>query len=110
MLRLLAVIAAAAAVSAPASLGAADDALIAKGKAVFDGTKPACKTCHNAKKNSLDDYGARGTAEDVKAWLRTPKEMLEKTGKKGPKPSFGPDKITDEDLAALTAYLLSLRK
>jgi len=88
---------------------AADAALVEKGKAVFDSAKPACKTCHNEKKNPLDNFGASGTAEDVKAWMRTPKEMLAKTGKKGPKPTFGPEKISDADLEALTAYLLSLK-
>jgi mono/diheme cytochrome c family protein len=89
---------------------AADAALVAKGKGVFDGAKPACKVCHNANRNPLDNYGARGTVAEVKAWLRTPKEMLAKNGKKGPKPTFGPDKISDPDLEALAAYLVSLKK
>ncbi len=89
---------------------ASDAALVEKGKAVFEGAKPACKVCHNAKKNALDNYGAKGSAAEVKAWLRTPKEMLDKTGKKGPKPTFGPDKISDPDLDALAAYLVSLKK
>jgi mono/diheme cytochrome c family protein len=94
---------------APAA-SAADAVLVEKGKAVFDGAKPACKVCHNAKKNPLDDYGAKGSVADVKAWLRTPKAMLDKTGKKGPKPAFGPEKISDADLDALAAYLVSLKK
>jgi mono/diheme cytochrome c family protein len=94
---------------APAG-SAADAAHIEKGKVVFDGAKPACKVCHNPKKNPLDDYGAKGSAADVKAWLRTPKAMLDKTGKKGPKPTFGPEKISDTDLDALAAYLLSLKR
>ena len=36
--------------------------------------------------------------------------MLAKTGKPGSKPTFGPDKISDEDLDALAAYLVSLKK
>ena len=89
---------------------ASDAALVAKGKAVFDGAKPACKVCHNANKNPLDNYGAKGSVAEVKAWLRTPKEMLDKNGKKGTKPTFGPDKISDADLEALAAYLVSLKK
>ena len=96
---------------AVAGLASADDAaMIEKGKTVFESTKPPCKTCHNAKKNPLDSYGTAGTTEDVKAWLRTPKEMFAKTGKKGMKPTFGPNKISDEDLDALAAYLVSLKK
>lgn len=91
-------------------VSASDAALVARGKAVFEGAKPACKVCHNANKNALDNYGAKGSAAEVKAWLRTPKEMLDKTGKKGPKPTFGPDKISDTDLDALAAYLVSLKK
>jgi len=93
-----------------AGVALADDAAIEKGKAVFESTKPPCKTCHNDKKNPLDNYGAAGSIEDVKAWMRTPKEMFAKTGKKGAKPTFGPNKISDEDLDALAAYLVSLKK
>jgi mono/diheme cytochrome c family protein len=109
MIRLFSVLSCALALAVPAS-SAADAAKIEKGKAVFDSAKPACKVCHNPTKNPLDNYGARGTAEDVKTWLRTPKVMLDKTGKKGPKPAFGPDKISDPDLDALAAYLMSLKK
>lgn len=93
-----------------AGVASADDAAIEKGKAVFESTKPPCKTCHNAKKNPLDNYGAAGSIEDVKAWMRAPKEMFAKTGKKGAKPTFGPAKISDEDLDALAAYLVGLKK
>ena len=111
MIRRFAILAAAFAVAGVASVASADDAaMIEKGKAVFESAKPPCKTCHNEKKNSLDNYGATGTAENVKAWLRTPKEMFAKTGKKGAKPTFGPDKISDEDLDALAAYVASLKK
>ena len=108
MIRRFAILAFCLAVAGVAS--AQDAAKIEKGKAVFDSAKPACKTCHNAKKNPLDNYGATGTAADAKAWLRTPKEMFAKTGKKGAKPAFGPDKISDEDLDALAAYLVSLKQ
>jgi len=111
MIRRLVIIAAAVVVAGAASIaGAADAAQIEKGKAVFDNAKPACKTCHNEKKNSLADYGSRGSVEEVKAWLRTPKDQFAKTGKKGAKPTFGPEKISDEDLDALASYLVSLKK
>jgi mono/diheme cytochrome c family protein len=89
---------------------AQDAAKIAKGKAVFEGAKPACKACHNEKKNSLDNFGASGSADDVKAWVRTPKEQFAKTGKKGMMPAFPAAKISNEDLDALAAYLTSLKK
>ena len=82
-------------------------AVIEKGKAVYDSVKPACKACHNEKKNPHSE--AESTAEDIKGWLRTPKEMFKKTGKEGMMPAYSEKKISDEDLEALTAYLLSLR-
>jgi cytochrome c553 len=89
---------------------AEDAAMIEKGKAVFDAAKPACKACHNEKKNPLDNFGAAGTAEEAKAWLRTPKEMFKKTGKKGMMPVYSEKKLSDEDLDALAAYLTSLKQ
>ena len=89
---------------------AADAAAVEKGKAAYDAAKPACKACHNAKKNPLDNYGAAGTAENAKAWLRTPKEMFKSTGKKGMMPAYSAKKISDEDLEALAQYLVSLKK
>ena len=88
---------------------AQDAAQVEKGKAIYDAAKPACKACHNEKKNPLDAYGAGANAEDTKAWIRTPKEMLAKTGKKGMMPAYSEKKVSDEDLEALTAYLLSLK-
>ena len=107
--RLLVLSVAMAAVLCAGVAFAQDAAQVEKGKAVFDAAKPACKACHNEKKNPLDKYGASGTAEDAKAWIRTPKEMLEKTGTKGMMPAYSEKKISDEDLDALTQYLASLK-
>ena len=43
--------------------------------------------------------------------MRTPKEMTAKAKaeRKPPMPAYPPDKMSDENLAALTAYLLSLK-
>jgi cytochrome c553 len=109
MRRLLALSIAAAALCCAGVASAEDAATIEKGKAVFEAAKPACKACHNEKKNPLDNYGATGTAENAKAWLRTPKEMFKKTGKKGMMPTYSEKKISDEDLDALTQYLASLK-
>ena len=97
---------------------AQDAAKIESGKKVYAEAKPmACKTCHavagagNAK-GPLDGVGSKLTAEDIKAWMRTPKEMTAKAKaeRKPPMPAYPPDKLSDEDLDALTAYLLSLKK
>jgi cytochrome c553 len=107
--RLLVLSVAVAALLCAGMASAQDAAMIEKGKAVFDSAKPACKACHNEKKNPLDKYGATGTVEEAKAWLRTPKEQFEKTGKKGMMPAYSEKKISDEDLDALAAYLASLK-
>ena len=108
--RLLTLSIAVAAVCCTGAAFAEDATTIEKGKAIFDSAKPTCTACHNAKKNPLDNYGASGNAEDAKAWLRTPKEMFKKTGEKGMMPAYSTKKISDEDLDALTQYLLSLKK
>ena len=109
MRRLFILAVAAVALSFAGAAVAQDKAAIDKGKAVFDGAKPACKMCHNATKAPLDKIGATAKAEDIKAWVRTPKEQIAKKGAKGTMPVYGTDKISDADLDALTAYLLSLK-
>ena len=114
MMRRLFVLAIAVALGFAVAAVAQDAATIEKGKAVFAAAKPACKMCHavggvgNAKA-PLDKVGATAKADDIKAWIRTPKEMMAKKGAKGTMPVYGADKISDADLEALTAYLLSLK-
>ena len=79
------------------------------GKAVFDGAKPACKGCHTDAKNPLAKAGADNTADDLKAWIRTPKDMIAKKGKKGIMPAYAPEKISDADLENLVAYMATLK-
>lgn len=96
---------------------AQDAAQVEKGKGVYTAAAPKCKTCHSIAgegnpKGSLDDVGTKLKAEDVKAWLRTPKESAAKAKaeRKPPMPAYTKEKISDADLDALTAYLLSLKK
>ena len=81
----------------------------AAGKAVFDSAKPPCKTCHTDVKSPLAKAGADNTADELKAWVRTPKDMIAKKGKKGTMPAYGADKISDADLENLAAYLATLK-
>jgi mono/diheme cytochrome c family protein len=89
----------------------------AKGKQVYDSATPKCKVCHaiggegNAKGN-LDGVGSKLKADEIKAWMRTPKEAAEKAkaDRKPPMPAYAKEKLSDADLDALTAYLLSLKK
>jgi mono/diheme cytochrome c family protein len=89
----------------------------AKGKEIYDAAAPKCKVCHSIggegnAKGSLDDVGSKLKADEIKAWMRTPKEMAEKAKaeRKPPMPPYPKDKLSDADLEALTTYLLSLKK
>jgi mono/diheme cytochrome c family protein len=88
----------------------------AKGKLVYEGAVPKCKTCHSVggvgnPKGALDAAGTR-TADDIKSWVRTPKEMADKTkaARKPAMPAYPKEKLSDADLDALAAYILSLKK
>ena len=81
----------------------------AAGKAVFDAAKPACKTCHTDAKNPLAKAGAENSADELKVWIRTPKDMIAKKGKKGIMPAFAAEKISDADLDNLVAYLATMK-
>jgi mono/diheme cytochrome c family protein len=105
MIRRLMILVAVAVGLAAAAMAADAD----KGKAVFDGAKPACKSCHTDAKNPLAKAGAANSTEDLKAWVRTPKDMMAKRKKTGMMPAFGPDKISDADLDALVAYLATMK-
>jgi mono/diheme cytochrome c family protein len=95
----------------------AEDAAVEKGKKVYDSATPKCKICHavggegNAK-GSLDGVGSKLNADEIKAWLRTPKEMAAKAkaDRKPPMLAYPPEKLSDEDANSLAAYLLSLKK
>ena len=79
------------------------------GKAVFDAAKPACKGCHTDAKNSLAKTGAENSVDELKAWVRTPKDMIAKKGKKGIMPAFAAEKVSDADLDNLVAYLATMK-
>jgi len=106
MRRFLVLAVAIVAVSLAATTFAGD---AAAGKAVYDGAKPACKGCHTDVKNPLAKTGAENTADELKAWIRTPKEMIAKKAKKGIMPAYGADKITDADLENLVAYMATMK-
>jgi mono/diheme cytochrome c family protein len=106
MRRVLIVAVAGVAVGLAGSAFAAD---AAAGKAVFDSAKPACKGCHTDAKHPLTKIGATAKPEDLKAWVRTPKEQMAKEKKTGVMPAYPAEKISDADLDNLVAYLSSLK-
>ena len=81
----------------------------AAGKVVYDSAKPACKGCHTDVKNPLAKAGAENSVDELKAWIRTPKDMIAKKGKKGIMPAYPADKISDADLENLVAYMATMK-
>jgi len=100
----LSIVAFAAVLAAPAL--AQDDATT-KGKAAFAAQK--CSMCHaiegkGNKNMPLDGVGSKLSADEIKKWIVSPKEMKADTKMKA-YPS-----LSAEDLASLVAYLSSLKK
>lgn len=76
------------------------------GKEVYATQK--CAFCHSiggsgGKKMSLDGVGSRLSADDIKKWIRTPRQMKSDTTMK----SY--PNLPERDLNDLTAYLLTLK-
>jgi len=92
---------------------AQDKAQIAQGMKVFADQK--CAFCHaidkkgNAK-GPLDDVGLKLTADEIRAWITTPKEMTEKTRAERKPPMKAASILAKDDLDALVAYLQTLKK
>lgn len=95
---------------------APDAAKVAAGQKAYDTQK--CSTCHAIKgqggklSTALDGVGAKLPAADVKKWLTSPAEMEAKLKDK-PKMLMSTylksHKLTDADVEALTAYMMSLK-
>lgn len=88
----------------------ADDA--ARGAEVY--VEQKCKLCHSIdgvgnKKGPLDTVGASLSEEDMRAWLVTPDEMAAKHEKTRKPKMKKYDKLSEEDMNALVAYMLSLK-
>jgi mono/diheme cytochrome c family protein len=99
---------------AGANLAAQDAKQIADGKKVYGSKK--CSECHSiAGKgetiSKLDGVGSKLSEADIRLWLTSTAEMEKKLEKK-PKVKMSSKKVklTDPEIDALTAYMLSLKK
>jgi mono/diheme cytochrome c family protein len=96
---------------ASAGLASAGDA--AKGKELYATNK--CSMCHSLegkgnKKSPLDGVGTKLSADDLRKWLVTPKDMEAKLATK-PKISMKSyASLPKDDLDSLVAYLQTLKK
>jgi mono/diheme cytochrome c family protein len=88
---------------------AASKALIAEGKTVY--MQNGCAACHviagqgGKSGPDLSKFGKTHKEADAIIYVRNPK----KKNPNGLMPAYGPDKINDKKLKALSAYLLSLK-
>lgn len=95
---------------ATAPLFAQDASQIDRGKAVYEAQK--CGLCHavagkgNAK-GPLDKVGAKLSADDIRAWIVSPKTMKSETNRKPDMRAY--PNLPAADLDALVAYMRSLK-
>jgi len=92
---------------------AEDAAMLEKGQEVYTAKK--CKLCHAVagkgnKKGPLDEVGSKLKPEEIKEWIVDAKGMTEKTKAERKPKMKNYDKLAAEELDALVAYLVSLKK
>jgi mono/diheme cytochrome c family protein len=90
----------------------AQDAKIAKGEEVYAAQK--CALCHSIgdkgnKKGPLDGVGSKLSADEIRLWMTDAKAMTAKT-KSTRKPEMKSYTLPKEDMDALVAYMVSLKK
>lgn len=95
-----------------AATAAAQDAKVALGEKVY--TEQRCAVCHSIagkgnKKGPLEGVGSRLKAEEVREWMVDAKAMTVKT-KSPRKPEMRSYKLPPEELDALVAYMMTLKK
>ena len=74
-----------------------------------------CAVCHSIAgtgnaKGSLDGVGSRLTADEIRMWIMNPAEMTKKTKAERKPPMRAYPNLPKEDVDALVAYMLSLKK
>ena len=94
-------------------VSAQGNAQIERGMKMY--TNQKCAVCHSIAgkgnaKGALDDVGSRLTPDEIRAWLVNPAEMTKKTKAERKPPMRAYPNLAKEDVDALVAYLLSLKK
>jgi mono/diheme cytochrome c family protein len=97
----------------PAIAVAQDKALIERGMKVYAEQK--CSVCHSIDgkgnaKGPLDSVGLKLSADEIREWMVHPAEMTKKTKAERKPPMRAYPKLAKEDLDAVVAYMLSLKK
>lgn len=97
----------------PAVAAAQDKAVIERGVKVYAEQK--CSVCHSIggkgnAKGPLDNVGVRLSADEIREWMVHPAEMTKKTkAERKPLMRAYPN-LPKDDLDAIVAYMLSLKK
>ena len=86
--------------------------VVAKGEKVY--TDQKCAVCHSVagkgnKKGPLDGVGTKLKPDEIRMWMTDAKAMTDKT-KSTRKPAMKSYTLPKEDLDALVAYMVSLKK
>jgi mono/diheme cytochrome c family protein len=95
-----------------AATARAQDAKVTKGQQVY--TDQKCSLCHSIgdkgnKKGPLDGVGSKLTAAEIREWMTDAKGMTVKM-KATRKPDMKAYSLPKDDLDALVAYMMSLKK
>jgi mono/diheme cytochrome c family protein len=86
---------------------------IERGMKVY--TDQKCAVCHSIagkgnEKGALDSVGSRLSADEIRMWIVSPAEMTKKTKAERKPPMRAYPNLPKEDVDALVAYMLSLKK
>ena len=95
------------------SAAAQDKAQIEKGMKLYADSK--CSVCHSIDgkgnaKGPLDSVGLKLKADEVRQWIVTPAEMTKKANAQRKPPMRAYASLPKDDLDALVAYMMSLKK
>ena len=95
-----------------AGAAAAQNAKVAAGEKAFAAQK--CSLCHSVAgkgnaKGPLDGVGSKLSDTEIRSWITDAKGMTEKT-KAARKPAMKAYTLPKEDVDALTAYLVTMKK
>lgn len=110
-MRLMRMMSAAVLVGLSAGPALAQDAkVIERGKVVYEAQK--CALCHSIAgkgnaKGPLDSVGGKLSAEDIRKWIVSPKEMKSATNRKPEMRAY--PTLPAADVEALVAYMRSLK-
>jgi mono/diheme cytochrome c family protein len=95
------------------TVAAQDKALIERGIKVYADQK--CSVCHSIDgkgqaKGPLDGVGLKYSEAEMRDWMVKPAEMTKKTNALRKPPMRAYPNLSKEDLDALVAYMMSLKK